>query len=172
LQDVKTETDTKDFTKVKNFRDQYNSSGKWRKWRNLDLKNDSPLNSKAERLMKMLEQRKIFISKRHDQLRWDNKNYGNFNLKEYKLIIMDLDSKAPDRIWQNLWKHQGWMKIKLFLWLVLQRKILTWDNIKKRGFLGPLRCQLYEAQEETIEHLLNTSIFTSRLWDVFASIFQ
>eukprot|EP00253_Pinus_taeda_P034699 PITA_34699 len=64
------------------------------------------------------------------------------------------------------------MKIKLFLWLVLQRKILTWDNINKRGFLGPSRCQLYEAKEETIEHLLNTCIFTSRLWDGFAQIFQ
>eukprot|EP00253_Pinus_taeda_P019318 PITA_19318 len=149
LKDLKAETNTKEFTQVKDFLDQTNSSGKWRKWRNFDLRNDNPLKSKAERLMKMLEKRKILVSKGNDQLRWGNNNEGNFNLKEAKLILLDLDSQAPDRIWQNLWKHQGWMKVKLFLWLVLQRRILTWDNIKKRGFLGPSRCQLCEAQEET-----------------------
>jgi len=99
-------------------------------------------------------------------------NEGNLNLKEAKLILLDLDPHAPNRLLQNLWKHLGWMKIKLFLWLVLQRKILTWDNIRRRGFLGPSRCQLCEAQEETIEHLLNNYPFTSRLWDSFAVIFQ
>jgi len=64
------------------------------------------------------------------------------------------------------------MKTKLFMWLVQHRKILTWDNIRKRGVLGPSRCQLYEAQEETMEHLLNNCIFTSRLWDSFATIFE
>eukprot|EP00253_Pinus_taeda_P021775 PITA_21775 len=42
------------------------------------------------------------------------------------------------------------------MWLVQHRKILTWDNIRKRGILGPSRCQLCEAQEETMEHLLNS----------------
>ena len=64
------------------------------------------------------------------------------------------------------------MKIELFMWLVLQRKILTWDNIRKRGMWGPSRFQLCEAQEETIEHLLNSCIFTSKLWDFFATIFN
>jgi len=64
------------------------------------------------------------------------------------------------------------MKNKLFLWLVYHKKILTWNNIRKMGVLGPSRCQLCEAQEETMEHLLNNCIFTSYLWDIFATIFQ
>ena len=64
------------------------------------------------------------------------------------------------------------MKIKLFMWLVYHRKILTWDNIKKRGVLGPSKCLLYGEQEETMEHLLNNCIFTSQLWDIFSKIFQ
>lgn len=122
--------------------------------------------------MKELDQRKILVSGGHDQLRWGNNNEGTFNLKESKLILLGLDSHAPDRVWQRLWRHQRWMKIKLFMWLVQHRKILTWDNIKKRGVLGPSRCQLCEAQEETMEHLLNNCIFTSKLWDSFATIFQ
>ena len=107
-----------------------------------------------------------------DQLRWDNNNEGTFNLKEAKLILLNLDSHAPDTIWKDLWRHQGWMKIKLFMSLVQHRKIMTWDNIRKRGVLGLSRCKLREAQEETMEHLLNNCIFTSILWDSFATIFQ
>jgi len=120
----------------------------------------------------MVEQMKILRSEGQHQLRWGNNNEEAFNLKEAKIILLDLNSQAPDNIWQGLWRHQGWMKIKLFMWLVQHKKILIWGNIRKRGVLGPSRCQLYEAQEETMEHLLNNFIFTSRLWDTFATIFQ
>ena len=114
-------------------------------------------------LMQELDRRKILVSRVNDQLRLGNKNEGTFNLKEAKLFQLGLASQAPDKVWQRLWRHQGWMKIKLFMWLVQHRKILTWDNIRKRGVLGPSRCQLCEAQEETMEHLLNNCVFTSRL---------
>ena len=58
------------------------------------------------------------------------------------------------------------------MWLVPHKKILTWDNIRKRGVQGPSRCLLCEAQEETMEHLLNNCTFTSWLWDLFVAIFQ
>ena len=64
------------------------------------------------------------------------------------------------------------MKIKIFMWLVLQKKILTWDNIKKRVILGPSICQLYKAQEETMEHILNSCTYTTWLWDSFTIFFQ
>src|SRR5690606_7650277 len=80
--------------------------------------------------------------------RWGKNNEGAFNLKEEKRIILERDSNLLDRVWQNLWRHQGWMKIKLFMWLVHHKKILTWENIQKRGVLGPSRSQLCEAQED------------------------
>lgn len=126
----------------------------------------------VDALLKMLDQRKIIVSEGHDQLIWGNNNEGTFNIKEAKNIFLELDSYVPDRVWQNLWRHQGWMKIKLFMWLVHHKKILTWENIQKRGVLGPSRCQFFEAQEEKMEHLLNNYIFTSRLWDTFTTIFQ
>lgn len=38
--------------------------------------------------------------------------------------------------------------------------------------LGHSRCHLYETQEVTIEHLLNSCIFTDRTWDFFTNIFK
>jgi len=58
------------------------------------------------------------------------------------------------------------------MWLVHHKKILTWDNIRKRGVIGPSICQLCKAQEETMEHILNSCTYTTWLWDYFATIFQ
>jgi len=138
--DLKRETNIIGLSHVKYFWDQNNNASKWRKWRNMIYREDSPLKTKAETLMQILEQRKILVIGGHDQLRWGNNNEGTFNLKEAKCKLLEMDSLAPDRIWQNLWRHQGWMKIKLFMWLVYHKRILTWDNIRKRGVLGPSRC--------------------------------
>jgi len=135
-------------------------------------------------LMQELYQRKILVSRGNYQLRWGNNNEGTSNLKESKAFPLGLTSQALDKVWQRQWRHQGWMKIKLFMWLVQNRKILTWDNIRKRGVLGPSKCQQWStfstmehllnngAQEETLEHLLNNCTFTSRLWYSFDTIFQ
>ena len=120
----------------------------------------------------MLDQRIILVTKGQDQLRWGNNKEGKFNIKEAKGFLLELELQTPNKNWQKLWKHKGWMKIKLFMWLVHHKKILTWENILKRGIMGPSRCQLCEVQEETMEHLLNTCIFTSSLWDGIALIFK
>eukprot|EP00253_Pinus_taeda_P005771 PITA_05771 len=170
--DLKKETDTKRLLRVKDFWDQTNSEGKWRTWKNIHYTDDNPLKAKAEAQLIMLGQRKNLVSEGHDQHRWGKNNEGTFNLKQAKHKILELDSNVLDRVWQNLWRHQGWMKIKLFMWLVHHKKILTWEKIRKRGVLGPSRCYLCEAQEEIMERLLNNCIFTSRLWDTFSTIFQ
>ena len=58
----------------------------------------------------------------------------------------------------------------IFLWLVLHKQFLTWDNLLKRGFIGPSQCILCEEQEETMDHLLDQCSFSSELWDRIASI--
>jgi len=70
-------------------------------------KEDNPLKTKANALMQIFEQRKILVKWGHDQLRWGNNNEGTFNLKEAKYKLLEMDSLAPDRISQNLWRHQG-----------------------------------------------------------------
>ena len=121
--------------------------------------------------MSMLKQRKILVTEGQDQLIWGLNKEGTVNLKEAKRIILNLDFGVPEKSWEQLWSHQGWIKIKLFMWLVHHKKILTWDNIRKIGLFGPSRCQLCEDQEETMEHILNNYTYTTSLWDYFATIF-
>ena len=58
------------------------------------------------------------------------------------------------------------LKIILFGWLVLKNKVLTWDNIKKRTWLGLGRCVLCGAFEENINHLFTSCDFFHYVWVV------
>jgi len=57
------------------------------------------LKAKATALLRILEQRKILISKGHDQLRWGNNKEGTFNIKEAKKVSLELDSHIPYKVW-------------------------------------------------------------------------
>ena len=44
-------------------------------------------------------------------------------------------------------------KISCFIWLAVRLRILTWENLQKKGKQGPGICVLCKADEETVEHL-------------------
>ena len=119
-----------------------------------------------------LEQRKILVSSSSHQLRWGRNTEGNFNLKEAKQIVIACDYQYPDKAWKDLWQNPHWMKIKMLMWLVQQKKILTWENLLKKGLLGQSKCNQCGTQEEIMEELLNIFPFTSTLWDLLASVFR
>ena len=97
---------------------------------------------------------------------------GLFTLKEAKRIDTGLNYPNTNRMWKELWDNPHWMKFKLFKWLVQQGKILTWDNLRKRGFVGPSRCHQCGDQEETTNHLLNRCSFTTIIWNWVGDVFE
>jgi hypothetical protein len=52
-----------------------------------------------------------------------------------------------------MWKENAPFKVKTLTWLVLENKILTWDNGLKRGWIGPNWCALRRSVEEALQHL-------------------
>lgn len=60
------------------------------------------LETEAEALGKMLEQRMILVSEGQDQLRWGNNSACIFNIKEEKSILLELVTQAQNRTWLNL----------------------------------------------------------------------
>ena len=57
--------------------------------------------------------------------------------------------------WKQLWKSKGPLNAKLTLWLTVNNKLLTWDNLQRRGWIGPNRCALCYSDEEVVSHLFN-----------------
>jgi hypothetical protein len=47
---------------------------------------------------------------------------------------------------------------------MFENKILTWENLTKRGMIGPSRCVMCGDKEETLNHLLVECHFTKDIW--------
>jgi hypothetical protein len=71
---------------------------------------------------------------------------------------------------KNLWKWDLQQKVKLFLWLAANNKILTWQNLQWRGWEGPSRCHLCKNDSENTDHLFIHCPFTKSVWNKINSI--
>jgi hypothetical protein len=73
----------------------------------------------------------------------------------------------PTFWYTELWHWQLPLKVKLFTWLMLEQKILTWENLLKRGFVGPSKCVLCGLKEENVKHLFVECSFTKDIWYIY-----
>jgi hypothetical protein len=84
---------------------------------------------------------------------WDTKR-GQVNAKQAYEVQILMEGGVDSNFWYtDLWQWQIPLKIKLFAWLMLEQKILTWDNLVKRGFVGPSMCVLCGDEGENAKHL-------------------
>ena len=96
-----------------------------------------------------------------DQLVWEaNKHCGvvTTNLAYHVVLKQRCD---PEHLWWHtaLWKVKNPSKIKYFILLCLNHKILTWDSLQRRGFFGHGRCVLCHKALETVEHIFGDYVF-------------
>ena len=73
------------------------------------------------------------LSDEYNMLVWDWKGANGVltTKKAYQTIFDDLVMSHPKR-WENhRWKWRIHLKVKFFIWLYLEDKILTWDNFLK-----------------------------------------
>ena len=63
-----------------------------------------------------------------------------------------------------LWKSNITSKLKCFFWLVLNNKILTWDNLVKRGWMGPNICPLSLNDDEFVFYLFVSCSLSCDVW--------
>ena len=55
-------------------------------------------------------------------------------------------------------------KIDMFIWTLLHEKVLTGENLEKRGFIGPFRCPLCSEASENINHLFLICPYAISVW--------
>ena len=65
-----------------------------------------------------------------------------------------------------IWNSCVPLKVCVFTWEVWWGKVLTADQLKKRGFQLASRCPLCQKDEETLEHLL---IHSPAVWCLWAT---
>jgi hypothetical protein len=78
--------------------------------------------------------------------------YDALESKQWKILVGG---------WRKiLWLWKCPLKIKLFVWLAAENKILTWENLQLRGHIGPGLCYLCKSNWEFVNHLFVDFPFT------------
>jgi hypothetical protein len=144
----------------------------WRNWKVLHTDLNLPADCNLQPWQEATTQRKVRIREGSNILRWGHSPLGSFSIKEAYNLKAKFHLQPKDNIWKIVWHSHFWPKISTFLWLLVQNHILTWDNLWKRGFIGPSVCHLCLQQEESMEHLLNQCSFSAEIWDQVAQIMR
>ncbi len=55
-------------------------------------------------------------------------------------------------------------KVKIFLWLAARNKLLTSDNLAKRGWIEPSMCHLCGRATKNLEHIFFQCAFAVQVW--------
>lgn len=73
--------------------------------------------------------------------------------------------EEPDIRWWHttLWRIKIARKIKYFIWLTMNNKILTWDALQHCGFTGLGRCIFFRVALESTEHMFGRCSFSNRM---------
>jgi hypothetical protein len=137
----------------------------WRTWKTSHENLHIPPQLNLHPLQEHLAARKISSQQGKDILRWGHSTTGAFNIPEAYYIKAGHKTLPREEVWGKIWDMKTWPKINTFLWLVAHNNILTWDNLWKRGFIGPSWCHLCGQEEETQNHLLNLCPYSSCIWD-------
>lgn len=152
--------------KISNFWKEPNNQEQ-REWKESSLILPCSSNHIQLTLNTELKKHRILKQAGMDTLRWGYEEKGTFTTKEaYRIIIKDRMDK--DQIWGKIWKPPIWPKVSTFLWLLSYNRILTWDNLRKRGFLGPSICLICNQEEETALHLMQTCQLSRKIWEKVA----
>ena len=79
-------------------------------------------------------------------------------------------SPPTDFPWRSIWNPIVPPKLGFFAWKASWGKVLTLDQLKRKGIPLVNRCSLCEENEETIDHLLIHCSRAKLLWDLLLAI--
>lgn len=130
-------------------------------WKNLSL-----IFENLKLIMTMLNS--MVINNKRDEVIWGDNPSGYYSVASGYNSLWSLKEKPP---WVKAWLPCLTPKINIFYWLALQDKILTQDNLIKRGHIMPKRCILCKNQMELVNHILIHFSFSREVWDNITKIF-
>jgi hypothetical protein len=84
--------------------------------------------------------------------------------KGYALLQQQKDKPLPARFWLEVCDSTAIPKVNFFFWTLMQKKILTGENLMKINIAGRHRCSLCKEAMETSDHLFVDCHFANKVW--------
>jgi hypothetical protein len=100
---------------------------------------------------------------------WSPACNHRFEVKSYYYTLQSGESSLFP--WKSIWKVKAPPRIAFFTWTAALGKILTIDNLRRRGLTLVNWCCLCKKSEETVNHLLIHCEFTSEIWHLVLILF-
>jgi len=81
----------------------------------------------------------VLLQDKEDVLMWiGGDNSSAPSVKNLYWGIISTKNLKKVELWQqSIWRWKIQLKIKLFIWLAAEGRILTWDSLQSRGWEGP-----------------------------------
>lgn len=94
---------------------------------------------------------------------------GSFSVREGYKSLQNINPTANWNLHIATWKSECIPKVKHFNWTLLKGKILTAENLRKRGIQGPSICCFCRSEEESIQHSFLLCTFAQSCWNQLSS---
>ena len=121
----------------------------------------------VERFLLFLHSRKIRLLQ-EDHLLLKETTSDGFSVRlMYRMLAHSAPTNFP--FW-SIWNPIVPLKLVFFAWEASWGKVLTFDQVKRKGIPPANKCFLCEDDEETIDHLLIHCLRAKMLWDLLLSI--
>jgi hypothetical protein len=103
-----------------------------------------------------------------DSFIWSLTSSGSFTLKSMYLDLLDDQTKY---LCKYIWKIKVPLKIKIFMWFLHRKVILTKDNLAKRNWEGSKTC-VFCDKDESIQHLFFECPLAKTVWRIIFLAFS
>ena len=120
-----------------------------------------------ERFLLFLQNRKIRPFQEDRLILKETRPDGLLVRRMYRKLMHSLPTDFP---WLSIWNPIVPLKLGFFAWEASWGKVLTLDQLKRRGIPLVNKCFLCEDEEETIDHLLIHCSRAKMLWNLFWAI--
>jgi hypothetical protein len=105
-----------------------------------------------------------------DEVRWRWTQDGEYSTKSAYLIqFVGVFAKTKISV---IWRAKAEPKCRFFAWTLLHKKILTANNLIKRGWTDDTDCRLCGNELETPVHLCKDCPFTKEVWEILKQWLQ
>ena len=99
-----------------------------------------------------------------DHLYWGLSSSGLFTTKSAYQMLACTESPHTGRTWNLIWKWIGPQRIRNFMWLAVQDRLMTNVERARRHLGSSEMCELCGVGRETTLHVLRDCWFAKRLW--------
>ena len=103
-----------------------------------------------------------------DILWWRLKKNGLFDIGSFYHAIRNRPCVSFP--WKSVWRSKAPRRVYFFVWSATWNKILTYDNLMRRGYTLTNWCCMCRCEGESVDHLLIHCYMANELWNfVFRS---